>query len=436
MVRNTNFKAKQSLSDRKRYCLKDEVRLRKTPQGGAVFLPSQALAIEMDGEAISLLALLNKTKDIFSLRTQLCKVFNHNLTIAEIDRILQHLVELGFVRRLEPMETIKSSPVLPEIEAPECIHIQLTTRCNQNCPSCYLHGENCSELDLLKLLALVDEIAAMGVFQLAIGGGEPFLSPHLIPLVRHARNRGILPNITTNGSLITKDSLNDLAPYVGEIRLSCQDGQNILSLSFRELIRQVKTAGISLGFNLIVTRPFLPKLQDILSKLDVFTPSSLVLLRPKPSPENGEWYAENSLSSKDCKLLAEILASLKIRSLHNLSLDCAFSFLFVHLPEQELLKSGVQGCSAARRFCVVKANGDVYPCSHFSDESFCMGNIMLSSFMEIWQNRKQENIAQISSGSYDRCGKCGHQSVCGGCRAISLYEGGDLYSRDPGCCIV
>ena len=61
------------------------------------------------------------------------------------------------------------------------------------------------------------------MFQLALGGGEPLLSPKFVPVVRYARERGIVPNVTTNGWRITEKLVGEVANALGEWRLSLND---------------------------------------------------------------------------------------------------------------------------------------------------------------------------------------------------------------------
>ena len=351
---------------------------------------------------------------------------------SDLDRLLRHLEKLGVVCQGTATE---SAPIhLPDIEAPECLHIQLTNACNQKCPACYRSpDEDSLGLDLAQMIRLIDDLASLGVCQLALGGGEPLMSPHLLPIVRHARNCGILPNITTNGSLITENLLHDLAGYVGEIRLSCQDHQMFCEAEWNSRIDKIRDSGIALGFNLIVTKSNLGSLQNILEQLAAQRPTSLVLLRPKPGLQNQEWYTQSRLDAHDCEYLENILSGLDKRQfMPCLSLDCAFSFLFSSLSKEEILQRGVMGCAAGKRFCVVKWNGDVYPCSHLTGTGFRLGSLHDSPFTAIWtqflQNRDSRAI-KLSG----KCEPCEYRENCSGCRTIALYEGGDISSDDPAC---
>lgn len=414
------------------------MRLRRSSEGGAAFLPAQALTVELDTEALTLLSWLDRTMDISSLRVRASDVFGRNFIIAEIDRLLIELEEMGVVQLADAGRSstkYNSRPKVPDIEVPECVHLELTNSCNQRCPSCYLplRDEHSVPLSFDRLIGLVDELSDIGVFQLALGGGEPLMSPYLVPVVRHARNHGLLPNVTTNGSLITDALLDNIAGYVGEIRLSCNDGKAVPISWLTTLVMKIKRAGVAFGFNLIVTRPGLPKLRDILAWLSEFEPTSLVLVRPKPGPTNRGWYNHNALSPEDCLQLGDILAGLagELRT-NALALDCAFSFFFSRYRKHELRQRGVQGCAGGKRFCVVKWNGDVYPCSHLYGDAFRIGSVAVSPFADVWRSPFEKSGQRLRK-LFGPCGVCVHKPACGGCRAIALYEYGNAYATDPSC---
>ena len=68
---------------------------------------------------------------------------------------------------------------------PLYVQLQLTTACNRRCWWCYIERNNVSwDLgEARKLLKFLDE---WGVFGVALGGGEPFVYPHLVELVKYA----------------------------------------------------------------------------------------------------------------------------------------------------------------------------------------------------------------------------------------------------------
>src|SRR5689334_4852157 len=117
----------------------------------------------------------------------------------------------------ESLEGLMSGP----LEA----HLQLTNRCDAGCQGCYTgatpEGAR-NEWGLAEWKRAIDALAAQGVFHLALGGGESALLPWLGEIVAHARERGLVPNLTTSGLYdeATLARLCEWAPLFGQINVS------------------------------------------------------------------------------------------------------------------------------------------------------------------------------------------------------------------------
>jgi radical SAM protein with 4Fe4S-binding SPASM domain len=106
--------------------------------------------------------------------------------------------------------------------------IDLTHRCNLRCVHCYL-GDKASvrenynqELGTAQWISIIDEIAEAGCLNLLITGGEPLLRKDFKHIYRHAKTKGLLVTVFTNGTMITKGILElfqDLPPRAVEISL-------------------------------------------------------------------------------------------------------------------------------------------------------------------------------------------------------------------------
>lgn len=104
----------------------------------------------------------------------------------------------------------------------------ITGRCNLSCVHCYINHaagdaqEAARELNTAQACAVVDELAAEGCLGLTFTGGEPFLRRDMLEIYRHAKRRGILVTLFTNGTLLTPEIVDVLAewrPYKIEITL-------------------------------------------------------------------------------------------------------------------------------------------------------------------------------------------------------------------------
>lgn len=115
---------------------------------------------------------------------------------------------------IKPVRSKKYKKRIEILSAPTLADIQITTKRNLRCPHCYANsspnGEHISWNDLI--LAL-DNFERAGVFQVALGGGEPTLPPQFKKIIKAVRDRGMVPNLTTNGKTLTADTAKAMAEY-------------------------------------------------------------------------------------------------------------------------------------------------------------------------------------------------------------------------------
>ena len=89
--------------------------------------------------------------------------------------------------------------------------LELTRRCNLRCVHCYLgdqaaqHRLQDRELAVGAVKAAVSEWAQAGCLYLTLTGGEPLLRPDFPEIYRHARERGLVVTVFTNGTLVTEE---------------------------------------------------------------------------------------------------------------------------------------------------------------------------------------------------------------------------------------
>lgn len=106
--------------------------------------------------------------------------------------------------------------------------LDLTHRCNLRCVHCYVGPQKDArkvqneEMATNKVVSLIDEIADAGCLDLLISGGEPLLRKDFSDVFLHAKMKGLLVTVFTNGTLVTEDVLSlfhRYPPYLVEISL-------------------------------------------------------------------------------------------------------------------------------------------------------------------------------------------------------------------------
>ncbi len=106
--------------------------------------------------------------------------------------------------------------------------LELTFRCNNNCIHCYCNtpaydrGEMAREMNIGMITNIISEIADEGCLWLLLTGGEPLLRPDFKEIYLHAKKKGMLITLFTNGTLINEeiaDLLAEWKPFSTEITL-------------------------------------------------------------------------------------------------------------------------------------------------------------------------------------------------------------------------
>ncbi len=109
-------------------------------------------------------------------------------------------------------------PVLP---VPNEIVFELTKRCNLACKVCFA-DKNSGERPLRELLGLLKEARALGIKNVRFTGGEPFLSPALLPLLKAAKKLGFYTLVNTNACCADAALLKKASALIDTVLVSLQ----------------------------------------------------------------------------------------------------------------------------------------------------------------------------------------------------------------------
>ena len=108
-------------------------------------------------------------------------------------------------------------------------HIVLTTRCNLYCKGCYntIKSDAKKDMSLDFAKSIIDKLAELNVLSLSFGGGEPTMHPQLFEIAKYTREKNILPNVTTNGLIMTEDFAAKCSIF-GSVHFSIHNAKEFL----------------------------------------------------------------------------------------------------------------------------------------------------------------------------------------------------------------
>ena len=438
----------------------ESVRLRREHFGGIAFDAHTGTTVDVDRAVLTALQKLQhrgvQRED--DLAQELCGRKNSAEHLATVHRLLDQLVGLAILAPASEaeMERLAGSgmaesgaetrsdaywPRGPHLTAPVTVHWAITYQCAAQCPECYARRYAHwfpDELALPEALRLVEILANWGVFELAIGGGEPLHFPLLPALVREARRRGLVVHVTTGLHRVPAALLEELADGITGLQIGVKADRLLANPSAEAAaLAQTATAaaevGLHVGANLILSKRTLPRFEELLGLLQQAGLTRVTLLRYKPPADVAEWRrAKPSVAA-----LREFESRLpQVLGRHRavvLRLDCALSFLQRHLAPAEALARGIRGCVAGHRVLALAPDGSAFPCSQLVHPRFCAGNLLSDPLEELWAESPVLRRCRLFRGKATfqatACGRCAARDHCGGCRVYAA----DGWGAEPEC---
>lgn len=320
------------------------------------------------------------------------------------------------------------------LSAPVNITWEITHECNLKCIHCLSASDAASprELGFDECCDIVDQLAALKVFEINFGGGEPLLKDFFLPLLRYIHGKDIVTCVSTNGTVLTEEAI-DL--FTGNRLVNIQvslDGATPEvndrirgEGTFEKIIRGIERLSgknISLSINTVATSLNFNQL-DRLKELANSYGARLRVSRFRPSGRASESWEELRLDSFQ---LGELAAWL----VNDPSILTGDSFFSISHNDRKQL--GLDMCGACKMTCCINPCGDVFPCAFLQEKQFCSGNLRDTSLPDIWNNSAVfQKLRHLEAES---CRQCRYFEKCrGGCPAVAYFVTRDLNRADPEC---
>jgi radical SAM protein with 4Fe4S-binding SPASM domain len=312
--------------------------------------------------------------------------------------------------------------------------IDLTQRCNLRCIHCY-HGEHQrreqKELTTKETCSLIDQITDAGCLYLLITGGEPTLRKDFPEIYSHARKKGLIITVFTNGTLISDEVIilfKEFPPYEVEISVygataSTYEKISGVPGSYAQCItgvRKLLKGGIHLRLKTILMNVNSHEFFGMRKMAEEFgvkfrfdaalfprfggdkTPLSY-----RVSPEEA---VEKEFSDE------ENITQWK---------------KFYKKMQGSTLADSMYHCGAGRASFHIDPYGNLTPCLMTTNISY---NMRDSGFLDGWNDSISAISHKKTRGDLNNCNQCEKIHLCGYCPAFFALENGEEHVRSEYIC--
>lgn len=321
------------------------------------------------------------------------------------------------------------------------IFFNILSDCNLNCPYCFVHRHPHSAIPLERAKILIDQMAELQPRSVLLCGGEPFLHPQLLDIVRYLKERaGWSIRIITNGTAASDAVLREVAFLVDEMRVSF-DG---VTAEVHDVTRRKGSFDRSVAMLKKLWEWQAPALRGIaltplphnlhqvehlyefgasIHAQDIKMNVPHLMATPEREHELGEprfssfEFYESCLGHFDKLLTHYVRDVMRVTPEmdHPIAIDTTID------PSRDMLVTVRRtSCGAGCTTIFVNEVGDVYPCAAQSTCAPKMGNAFETPLKDLYFGACREYRRRVSVENIPQCAECSYRFMCaGGCRAKS-----------------
>jgi mycofactocin radical SAM maturase len=322
------------------------------------------------------------------------------------------------------------------LRAPVNVTWEITSRCNLRCVHCLSDAGPVSEDELThkECLDLIDQLTALNVFQINIGGGEPFMRKDFLDLLVYSHDRGLVTCVSTNGTMVDHDlagRLSDLDMLYLQVSLdgATADVNDTIrgEGTYKKIVAAMDClagAGVPFSINTVLTRRNFSQLDALRAMAGEYS-ADLRVSRFRPS---GRGKTSKAMLGPDKDQL-ETFADW----LHEHDLVRTGDSFFC-LTSENRRRKGLDMCGAAKMTCCISPSGDLFPCAFLQEHAFLAGNVRVARIKELWDHSPV--FTHLRDLNVAACRTCRRFEVCrGGCPAMAYHTYQDISLPDPECLV-
>ncbi|MBK1703008.1 radical SAM/SPASM domain-containing protein [Halochromatium glycolicum] len=401
--------------------------LRYESFGGVLFDPTDASFLELDHEGFSVLWSYAEDDPNRLLNADAANLLNQ--VRANVTRL-----DGRPIRRIAYELKDDSSPV-PTLAGPSLVDFQITDRCDLGCPHCYAGstptGGHASLEDIKRAL---QQIADVGAYQVALGGGEPLLHPDLPLILKLCHDHGVVPNLTTSGDNLNDRYLDLIGAYCGAVGLSLEGvGKAFRTYRstgfarFRHTLERLLGRGIPTVLQITLNADTFARLGSITEFCRAQSGLyGVIFLAFKPVGRGASY--GTPLAALPSREVSERLQEtfFRLAETTRVGFDCCLTPAVTGADNAFDAHAAryLEGCSALRSSVGLLPNLDVLPCTFTPRHA--VGNLHRQHLRAIWNDlpaRSFRTHMAAHAAANAACSTCAKYEYClGGCPVMSLVD--------------
>lgn len=313
---------------------------------------------------------------------------------------------------------------------------ELTLRCDQPCTHCGSRAAEArpDELSTEEAVEVAKQLGEAGAREVVVIGGEAYLHPGFLQIVRALKDSGVRPVMTTGGRGVTAELARDAAEaglYSASVSIDGLEKAHDLMRAARGSFQSataalgyLKAAGVKIAANTNINRFNEADLEGLYEHLKAQGIQSWQVQLTTPLGRAAD-RPEMILQPYDLLDLVPRIAALKEKARADGILLMPGNNLGYFGPEEVALRTAEpqnethwQGCQAGRYVMGIESDGAVKGCPSLQTDSYVGGHLRDRSLRDIWNNAPELSFARnrTTESLWGFCKSCPFAETClGGC---------------------
>jgi radical SAM protein with 4Fe4S-binding SPASM domain len=311
---------------------------------------------------------------------------------------------------------------------------ELTLRCDLACRHCGSRAGRArpEELTTPEALALVDQLATLGVFEVSLIGGEAYLRDDWVVIARAIRDAGMDVNMVTGGRGFTRERAEQArAAGIRNVSVSVDaleathDALRGVRGSFRSAMaafEAARSAGLAIAANTQIARPALREIEpltELLAEQGLYAWQVAMTVPMGRAADEPELILEPYQVLEVMAMLSRVQPRLAARGVRVWpGNDIGYFGPYERLLRPHLPGGHMAPCGAGRATLGIEADGTVKGCPSLPTKDYGGGNVRDALLVDIWERAeplrftRERTVDDLWGG----CRGCYYAEDClGGC---------------------